>query len=96
MRKRSETNTSYLPSLFEHELATFGSFVREQRISAGLSRSLLAQRTGISLAMVEDIEHSRASATYADVGALARVFGLSERALLERVGYVGHEAARQR
>ncbi len=78
------------PSFFSRHPATFGSFIREQRIGAGLSRSLLARTTGISHAMLENIEYGRVTATYSDVRALAEAFGLDEQALLERAGYVGH------
>jgi transcriptional regulator with XRE-family HTH domain len=79
MTKRHENKMPDRPSVFSHESAMFGSFVREQRIGAGLSRSLLAQRPGISHAVVENSEYGRVTATYSNVRALAKVFGLSER-----------------
>jgi transcriptional regulator with XRE-family HTH domain len=80
MRKRQATKMAAPPSLFSHQPATFGSFIREQRLGAGLSRSLLSQRTGISHAMLENIEYGRVTATYSDVRALATAFGLDEQA----------------
>jgi len=90
MRKRRGTIMPDPPSSCSPQPATFGSFIREQRVGAGLSRSLLAQRAGISHAMLENIEYGRVTATYSDVRALAKAFGLNEQALLERAGYVGH------
>jgi transcriptional regulator with XRE-family HTH domain len=90
MRKRRGTIMPSAPTLISRQPATLGSFIREQRVGAGLSRSLLAQRTGISHAMLENIEYGRVTATYSDVRILAKAFGLDEQALLDRAGYVRH------
>lgn len=93
MRRRQETGATSPPTghaWFAAGPATFGSFIREQRIRTGMSRSTLAQRTRLSHRMVEDIECNRVTPAYSDVQTLAAAFGLNESELLKRVGYVGH------
>jgi ribosome-binding protein aMBF1 (putative translation factor) len=68
--------------------ATFGGFLRHQRVARGLSRALLASRTDLEEATVEKIELNEAVPSYRDVKKLARVLKIPEQALIDAAGYL--------
>src|SRR5215208_6170660 len=76
------------------EGASFGALVREHRLAAGLTQELLAERAGLSLRGVSDLERGARRAPYPDtVRRLADALGLSaaDRSVLVRASVrVGH------
>jgi transcriptional regulator with XRE-family HTH domain len=68
--------------------STFGSYLRERRIQAGFSRATLARQSGISLAMIENLEHNRVPPDDADIRLLAAALGIEETEVLVQAGYV--------
>jgi non-specific serine/threonine protein kinase len=63
----------------EEESASFGTLLRRHRVSAGLTQQALAERAGMSLRGLSDLERGARRAPYPDtVRRLAEAIGLSE------------------
>jgi transcriptional regulator with XRE-family HTH domain len=73
-----------------------GRAVREAREEAGLTVAALAQRSGVSRAMIAKIERDEAQPTAALLGRLSGGLGISLSALVARVERPGSPIARQR
>ena len=67
---------------------TFGTFLRERRLAQGLSRSLLASRTGVAEGTLGKIELNQAVPSYQEINKLAPVLEVAEQALMEVAGYL--------
>ena len=76
-----------------------GEWLRKQRVGAGLTQEDLAERSGVSVRAIADLERGRTRRPYpSSVRALARALGLPETAGAElvaryRAGGVGSDAA---
>ena len=75
-------------SLAGAQPATFGSFLRLQRLGKSLSRPALADRTGIPEEVLEKLERNQTAPSYPQIRLLARDFGLAETELLTKAGYI--------
>jgi transcriptional regulator with XRE-family HTH domain len=64
--------------------ARLGARIRQERESRGWSLTELAQRSGVSRAMINKVERGQASPTAALLGRLCGAFGLSLSTLLAR------------
>src|SRR5271170_6963865 len=63
-----------------------GEWLRKQRVSAGLTQEDLAERSGVSVRAIADLERGRTRRPYpSSVRALARALGLPEAAGAELV-----------
>src|SRR3979490_1698680 len=63
-----------------------GEWLRHQRVAAGLTQEDLAERSGVSVRAIADLERGRTRRPYpSSVRALARALGLPETAGAERV-----------
>src|ERR1700728_4804791 len=63
-----------------------GEWLREQRVAAGLTQEDLAERSGVSVRAIADLERGRTRRPYpSSVRALARALGLPETAGAELV-----------
>jgi|SRR5579884_1681131 len=71
-----------------------GAAVREAREAAGLSVAALAQRAGISRAMIAKVERDEAQPTAALLGRLSGGLGISLSALVARAEGGGYPVAR--
>lgn len=69
-------------------VSTFGNYLHQRRIQAGFSRTMLGRQTGISLAMIEDLEYNRVPPSYAHMRLLATALGIEESEMLVQAGYV--------
>lgn len=88
MNRRGESPPGDSSPSFVIPTSTVGSVLRELRVNAGLSRSALSQRTGISHQMIENFECNRVPPSYSNIRALAPVLGTNEGELLAQAGYV--------
>src|SRR3984957_19374140 len=65
-----------------------GEWLRAQRVSAGLTQEDLAERSGVSVRAIADLERGRTRRPYpSSVRALARALGLPARAGAELVAW---------
>lgn len=71
-----------------------GAAVREARVAAGLSVAALAERAGVSRAMIAKIEREEAQPTAALLGRLSGGLGISLSALVARAERGGSPLAR--
>src|SRR6185437_16405889 len=63
-----------------------GEWLRQQRVAAGLTQEDLAERSGVSVRAIADLERGRTKKSYpSSVRALARALGLPEAAGTELV-----------
>src|ERR1700760_1015062 len=63
-----------------------GEWLRQQRVAAGLTQEDLAERSGVSVRAIADLERGRTKKPYpSSVRALARALGLPEAAGTELV-----------
>src|ERR1700688_3343316 len=63
-----------------------GEWLRQQRVAAGLTQEDLAERSGVSVRAIADLERGRTRKPYpSSVRALARALGLPEAAGTELV-----------
>ena len=75
-----------------------GEWLRKQRVAAGLTQEDLAERSGVSVRAIADLERGRTRRPYpSSVRALARALGLPEAAGAELVArYRAGSDARRR
>jgi transcriptional regulator with XRE-family HTH domain len=64
---------------------TFGTRLSSLRKQAGMSQEELSERTGISTQHISNIEHGHREICLANIGKLAKTFGLTLSELLKDV-----------
>jgi transcriptional regulator with XRE-family HTH domain len=60
-----------------------GKAVRSLREEAGIDQATLAERTGLSLALIAEIESGRSDPTWGDMRKVAKALGVTLEALSE-------------
>ena len=68
-------------------MSTLGNWIRNGRIIAGWSQADLAQRCGLSVSFISDIERGRADPSLKTLQLLAKAFEMGAGDLLVEAGY---------